>query len=179
MRPNRKERHGMPTHHFSRRAMLAAFSASAILPGFARAEDILDIRWRDLLPEGEPVLRNAFRDVIDHDGAPLSSLQPESSGVRADLAGKTVRLPGFVVPLDFDGTAVTTFILVPYAGACIHVPPPPANQLVLVTTETPFESGGLFEAIVVTGELGIATVSTDLAVVGYALAAEKIELYRA
>lgn len=162
-----------------RRSVLAALVAAGSFPKMAFAQDVTDIRWNDLLPDNQPVLRNAFRDVIDHTGAPLSSLQPESSGVREDWIGKRVRLPGFVVPLDFSGTGVTTFILVPYAGACIHVPPPPANQLVLVRTETPFETGGLFEAIVVTGTLAVETTSTELAVVGYAMSADKIELYRA
>ncbi|WP_234990252.1 DUF3299 domain-containing protein [Roseivivax lentus] len=152
--------------------------AALAMPRAALAEEIYDIRWKDLLPADQPVLRNAFRDVIDHDGAPLSSLQPESSGARHEWDGKIVRIPGFVVPLDYAGSGVTTFILVPYAGACIHVPPPPANQLVLVTTEEPYESGGLFEAVSVTGRLGITTVSTELAEVGYSLVADKIELYR-
>jgi len=163
--------------NMQRRAILAGLLATGLTPRLTRAGEILDIRWDDLLPEGEPVLRNAFRDVIDHTGAPLSSLQPESNGVREDLAGKTVRLPGFAVPLEHVGTKVSTFILVPYAGACIHVPPPPANQLVIVTPDRPFESGGLYEIIVVTGTLGIATITTALAEVGYTIEADKIQLY--
>ena len=162
-----------------RRLFLAGFGAALALPNVGFAEEIFDIRWKDLLPEDQPVLRNAFRDVIDHNGAPLSSLQPESSGARMEWDGKTIRIPGFVVPLEFAGASVTSFILVPYAGACIHVPPPPANQLILVTTDVPFESGGLFEAVHVTGQLGIDMVSTELADVGYSLVADKIELYRA
>lgn len=169
----------MAAFRFHRRALLAGLAASAALPRFASAGEVIDLRWKDLLPADQPTLRNAFRDVIDHTGAPLSSLQPEASGYRTDWVGKTVRIPGFIVPLDYSGSAVTTFILVPYAGACIHVPPPPANQLVLVTTETPFESGGIFEAVHVTGQLGVTSVSTDLAEVGYSMDAEDIKLYRA
>ena len=64
--------------------------------------------------------------------------------MRTDWNGKTVRLPGFIVLIDFEGSSVTSLILVPYFRACIHVPPPPPNQLASVTTETPYESDVLF-----------------------------------
>jgi hypothetical protein len=89
-----------------------------------------------------------------------------------------VSLPGYVVPLDYDGTGTTAFILVPFVGACIHVPPPPANQLVMVTTERPYKIKGAFDAVVVTGMFGAAATSTALAEIGYALSAEKIEPYQ-
>jgi hypothetical protein len=91
---------------------------------------------------------------------------------------KIVRLPGFVVPIDQRGTGVTAFILVPFAGACVHVPPPPANQLVFVTTETPYESKGLFEPVNVIGMFGVSSLRTHLAEIGYALSADKIEPFR-
>lgn len=169
----------MAAFRLNRRSVLTGLAATAVLPRVASADEIFDLRWNDLLPTDQPTLRNAFRDVIDHTGAPLSSLQPEASGYRTDWVGKTVRIPGFIVPLDYAGSAVTTFILVPYAGACIHVPPPPANQLVLVTTDTPFESGGIFEAVHVTGQLGLTSVTTELAEVGYSMTADDIRLYRA
>ena len=88
-------------------------------------------------------------------------------------------MPGFIVPIDYEGTGVTAFILVPYAGACIHVPPPPANQLVFVTTDAPYLSKGLFEAVNVIGRFDVALTSTELAEVGYALKADSIEPYDA
>jgi hypothetical protein len=109
---------------------------------------------------------------------PLAEQQPASGGVRADWNGQVVRLPGYMLPLEFDGTAVKTFILVPYVGACIHVPPPPANQLVLVTTDTPYESAGLFEAVNVTGMFGVSATYTELADIGYALSADRIEPFQ-
>ena len=89
-----------------------------------------------------------------------------------------MRIPGFIVPIDYSGTGVTAFILVPYVGACVHVPPPPANQLVFVTTPKPYENSGLFEAVNVTGIFGVSTISTQLAEVGYALSADKIEPFQ-
>jgi uncharacterized protein len=108
----------------------------------------------------------------------LSREQPASTGVRTDWNGQIVRLPGYIVPIDHNGTGVTAFILVPYVGACVHVPPPPANQLVFVTTPTPYENKGLFEAVNVIGMFGVSSVSTQLAEIGYALSADKIEPYR-
>ena len=72
---------------------------------------------------------------------------------------------------------MTAFILVSYVGACIHVPPPPRIQLAFVTTETPYEFDGLFEAVSVNGVFGTDPTSTRLAEVGYALSADRIEPY--
>ncbi len=159
----------------TRRETLAMLAAASLLPRAASAEDVIDLQWNDLLPEGETAIPPALRALIDHDGPDLSSQQPASSGVRTEWNGRMVRLPGFIVPIDFEGAAVTAFILVPYVGACIHVPPPPANQLVFVTTEDPYDSKGLYSPVKVTGMFGVSAISTHLAQIGYALSAEKIE----
>lgn len=102
--------------------------------------------------------------------------QPPSSGVVPALDGERVRMRGFVVPLGFDGTKVKEFLLVPYAGACIHVPPPPANQIVFIEAAQPFEiDSSLFAVVMVTGTLRTVTISTELASIGYQLAAEQVE----
>lgn len=90
-----------------------------------------------------------------------------------------MRLAGFVLPLDYTGEGVTSFLLVPFVGACIHVPPPPANQLVLVTTQTPYQSKGLFSPVIVTGMFGTAATRSQIADIGYALSADRIDPYRA
>jgi hypothetical protein len=162
----------------NRRAILAAMAVLPALPGSLRAEEIVELSWQDLLPEGETTIPPALRSLMPHDESALAAKQPKSSGVRTDWNGQIVRLPGYVVPIEYRGTGVTAFILVPFIGACIHVPPPPANQLVFVTTEDPYESKGLFEPVNVTGMFGTASTSTQLAEIGYALSAEKIEPYR-
>jgi len=166
--------------HLHRRTLLAGLAASSLLPNLAHAEEYIDLEWDDLLPEGETTIPNALRSLLPHDEEmPLSSRQPESSGVRHDWNGKIVRLPGFIVPIDYKGTGVTAFILVPYVGACVHVPPPPANQLVFVTTSIPYESKGLFEPVNVIGMFGVSSLSTQLAEIGYALSADDIRPFRA
>jgi len=149
------------------------------LPRVAQAQDYIDLEWEDLLPKDQATLPNALRSLLPHDeDMMLSREQPASTGVRTDWNGQIVRLPGYIVPIDHNGTGVTAFILVPYVGACVHVPPPPANQLVFVTTPTPYENKGLFEAVNVIGMFGVSSVSTQLAEIGYALSADKIEPYR-
>ena len=102
------------------------------------------------------------------------------------LEGQQVRIPGYLLPLEFEGDRVTEFFLVPYVGACIHVPPPPPNQIVHVTTPTPFPTdGGLYTAVWVNGTIRTERSNTNLSFVdgaadvpsGYAIAADSINLY--
>jgi hypothetical protein len=157
-----------------RRSLLVALGALVIAPSGAMAEDYIDLNWTDLIPEGQTNIPPFFQGLIQHDTPAVSSQQPPSQGVRTDWNGETVRLPGYIVPIDYSGTGVTAFILVPFVGACVHVPPPPANQLVFVTTEEPYESTGLFEAVNVIGMFGTASTSTQLADIAYAISAERI-----
>ena len=165
----------MVTHLLDRRALLTALGVLAITPGAAFAKDYIDLEWTDLVPEGQQAIPPGIQGLIQHDGPDLSRQQPPSQGVRTDWNGEIVRLPGFIVPIDFFGSGVTAFILVPFVGACVHVPPPPANQLVFVTTEKPYESSGLFEPVNVIGMFGTASTSTQLADIAYALSADHIE----
>lgn len=163
----------------TRRAFtLGTLGAVSLAATRAHADEVIPLEWDDLIPQSQPALPGELQGLVQHDGAGLASQQPASSGVRSDWNGQIVRLSGFIIPLDYEGTGVTAFMLVPYVGACIHVPPPPANQLVLVTTERPYEAKGLFEAITVTGMFGTASTTTQLAEVGYALSADKIVPYR-
>jgi hypothetical protein len=88
-----------------------------------------------------------------------------------------VRLPGSVLPLEFDGSEVRGFLLVPYVGACIHVPPPPANQIVYVTSEDSVPVGGMFEPVWVTGLFHTAAIANELADIGYQIEAVRVEPY--
>ena len=168
----------MVKSQINRRKLVASIAAIAAVPHMAWAEDYIDLKWTDLVPTGQPVIPPIFQELLQHDQAPVSSQQPTSQGVRTDWNNQLVRLPGFIVPIDYSGTGVTAFILVPYVGACVHVPPPPANQLVFVTTDIPYEGTGLFEAVNVAGMFGTASMSTELADIAYALSADQIEPYR-
>lgn len=166
-------RHG----YLSRRTFVTSALLCPLVATRSFSETVTELQWTDLLPEGQSPLPPALSGMVPHGAASLAELQPQSTGVRDDWNGQRIRMPGYIVPLDFDGTGVTAFILVPYVGACIHVPPPPANQLVLVTSETPYQSSGLFEAVYVTGTFGTLDMSTDLAEIGYKMSADTVEPY--
>lgn len=169
--------------HVDRRCLLKAMAGGsfASLPaaGWAR-DDVVELSWDDLVPDGGfGILMNSLHEmgIVEHGKLTTGFEQPAAHAVTDAYNGMTVRIPGYVVPLDFEATGLTAFILVPYIGACIHVPPPPANQLVLVTTEVPYEYDGFYDPVYVTGMFGTAATGTELALIGYALSADRIEPY--
>ena len=102
------------------------------------------------------------------------------------LNGQNVRLPGYLLPLEFSGKQVSEFLLVPWVGACIHTPPPPPNQIVHVRPEKPVAMSGMFEAVWVTGQLTAGAIKKSLSLVdgsadidvGYSLRASRVEPYK-
>ena len=103
-----------------------------------------------------------------------------------ELQGQNVKMPGFALPLEFSEEGVTEFLLVPYLGACIHTPPPPPNQIVLVRLEEPFQLDDIYTPVMITGRLLIAGATKQLSYVdgaadidsGYTMQATDVELYR-
>lgn len=85
------------------------------------------------------------------------------------LSGRMVRIPGFMVPLEDKQQIVKEFLLVPYAGACIHVPPPPPNQMVHVLMESGSEAVFTWEPIWVTGELKISASESPYGKVSFSM----------
>lgn len=95
------------------------------------------------------------------------------------LSGKRVSIPGFMVPLEDDLDHVSEFLLVPYAGACIHVPPPPPNQIVYVKMDRNSQVQVTFtDPIQVTGTLQISTVQSPYGAVSYDLSGESVTPYQ-
>jgi hypothetical protein len=108
-------------------------------------------------------------------GLPLASQHTAAQ----QLDGKTVSIPGFMVPLEDDLNQVTEFLLVPYAGACIHVPPPPPNQMVYVKMNGSSKVHVTFtDPIVVTGQLRISTVVSPYGDVSYELSGFTVKPYQ-
>jgi hypothetical protein len=84
------------------------------------------------------------------------------------LDGKTVRVPGFVVPLDDAAEEGAEFLLVPYYGACVHTPPPPPNQMALVQMAGKRSVRlGLFDAVWMEGTLRVKNVDSPYGQVGF------------
>jgi hypothetical protein len=160
-------------------SLLAGAATVAARPSGARDIAVVELDWRDLAPAsgGTEMDRLRALGVVQHGELDTPFDQDLGGQITHAYDGKRVRIPGFLLPLDFSGTGVTDFLLVPYVGACIHVPPPPPNQLILVTTDAPYESDGLFEPVSVTGTMTSMAATTEFAEVGYAIAAEAVEPY--
>ncbi|MBB1406113.1 MULTISPECIES: DUF3299 domain-containing protein [unclassified Pseudoalteromonas] len=142
--------------------MLTSFVSSANPPK--------EIFWEDLIPQGHMQINTQAQ--ANHEGSEQNWVQPDlNAPVVKALDGKSVSLPGFVVPLEGDSEVITEFLLVPYFGACIHVPPPPPNQIVHVTIKGGVPIDSLYDAIVVTGVISTQTWSGEIAQVGYTMKA--------
>lgn len=101
-----------------------------------------------------------------------------STKVIPEFNNKHLRLPGFVVPLEFDDDqTITEFFLVPYFGACIHVPPPPPNQIIHVEFPKGFKINALYDPFWITGVLKTTLVENDLATSAYSMKMHGFEDY--
>ena len=100
-----------------------------------------------------------------------------SSKTVGALNGQSIRIGGYPVPLESDSRGRSTlFFLVPYPGACIHVPPPPPNQIMLVRYPEGIALEDIYAPLWVEGVLKIEAVSNDLADAAYALDASRVRL---
>lgn len=180
-------------------AAALALASFGISSSFAAKDPVL-IAWPDLMPEQPPSLlpedldfgdeqSTAAQDpanepfdpdlggVVQHGMTPAGPDVVSPTDVVTDYNDVQVKIAGYVLPLDFENTTVTEFLLVPYVGACIHVPPPPPNQLIYVTSEDGIEVTSMFEPVWVTGTLQTASLSSDLADVGYMMTLDQTEPY--
>lgn len=149
-------------------------------------EEVKEIDWGVLMPADyypEAVFDTSQLDSLD-DYDPMAEIKLKammealsSAPVVSDMDGQMIRIPGFVVPLVEEGLKVTEFFLVPYFGACIHVPPPPSNQMLHVTFEPGTNVENLYDAIWITGKLSVMRVAHDLGTAGYKVEAFMIEPY--
>ena len=162
----------------------SAAPANLAIPGFETVE------WDDLIPPGfssDQILERYEERLIGAEpgSAELDELYEqmnaefEDASVNPQLNNVKIQLAGFVAPLTYDGDDVTEFLLVPYFGACIHVPPPPVNQTVIVTLAEG-ESLSLEEswgAVWVAGEMNVTSTETDLATAGYSITGPAFGVY--
>ena len=122
-----------------------------------------EIYWEDLIPKDytmPPV-------SMEHTGS-MAQVAPNAPLVES-YNNQLVKIPGFVVPLEGDADEITEFLLVPYFGACVHVPPPPSNQIVYVRFSEGVPINNLYDAVWVTGTLTTQRWEGDIASVGYSL----------
>jgi len=115
----------------------------------------------------------------------LAFAEENNSKLVQDLNGKNVRIPGYVLPTEFSGDKVVEFLLVPYVGACVHSPAPPANQMVHVMVDGGFASEGMFAPVWVTGKINTSMSTQSISLTdgtteveaGYQIKASDIAAY--
>lgn len=163
-------------------AFTALPAAEATPPATYREIDWLALVPRDWKPQ-ERLDRKKAQSLNDGDALAQEMMKElrevlDSAPTVAAMNGAAIRLPGFVVPLEQTRDGITEFLLVPYHGACIHTPPPPANQIVHVRARTPVKGFQTMSAVWVTGVLHTVRKDSGMGVSGYALELAGIEAYR-
>ena len=179
-------------------AALFSVSAYSAWWSFSKDEDqaaalpeATEIGWQDLVPDDFVPPENPYitmsQEEIDRlmDGSEESNAEVDRinetlayAPVVSDLDGQRVKLPAYITPLEYDGSAlIKEFLLVPYVGACIHVPPPPANQIVYAEARKAMKFDGMYEPVWAIGTIRAETVTSELAESGYRLDVEQLLPY--
>jgi hypothetical protein len=141
--------------------------------------------------EAKDALAELEAEGVDVDGflarrAEISEKRRQLAlSTNSELEGELIRMPGYVLPLEFAEGKVTEFLLVPFVGACIHTPPPPPNQIIHVKVESGFRSKGMFEPVWVDGVIKAEQSNPNLSFVdgsaeipvAYTLTAQDVEPY--
>jgi uncharacterized protein len=181
---------------FLKRALLLALAptlASAyegdpppIIPPFKG--DYKVTRWQDLIPKDwDPYApfkkyrekAGSLNDTSEEAMEIIHKMREvwDNAPTAPALDGATVRLPGFVVPLETTKAGLKEFLLVPYFGACIHTPPPPANQIIHVLSDRAYKGIRSMDPVWVVGTLQTARSNTDMGVSGYRMQASGVAPY--
>ncbi len=166
--------------------LLTDFDEAAREPVRVGPPGYREIAWADLVPAGwDPVKRFQRQQ-----GAALNDSDPRAAEVLAEmratwdnaptvqsLDGAAVRLAGYVVPLDEVRGELKSFLLVPYFGACIHTPPPAANQIVLVAASRAVKGFQAMDTVWVSGTLHARRSDSPFGASGYRLDAIMVQPY--
>lgn len=148
------------------------------------AESYRELIWDDLIPDSW----NPEKELGDINWDELGDADPraeealkrmravwDSAPAEKSLDGAKVKLAGFVVPLEYKGDEIREFLLVPYFGACIHTPPPPANQIVHVIASKLPANFQTMDPFWVRGTMKLDHSVTDMGFSSYQMVADSIE----
>jgi len=171
--------------------MRALFLLPLVLASTLAHAELPETDWLELMPRSDQKALEQMPD-IDHNSPEAMGTFTDKGGLKQGkglpavmystktvpaLNGKPIRLGGYPVPLESDAKGnITLFFLVPYPGACIHVPPPPPNQLVLVRYPKGLKLDDIYTPLWVSGTLKVENVSNDLADAAYALDARQVRV---
>jgi hypothetical protein len=156
------------------------------------------IEWVDLLPEEdlnallnppesllniedsseEDQISNQLLNALSLAGDSRYQQALSSTNIRSEYNNQKVRIPGFIVPVSLNNTQqVTAFFVVPYYGACIHMPPPPPNQIIFSQFTAGIKIDNIYEPYWVEGTLHTTLTENEMATSAYALTVDKMVLY--
>lgn len=137
-----------------------------------------EMAWEELMPEDwdpmAPFKNLKIEDLDDADPRAIKALEEakkiwDKAPVNPAVNGNAIRIPGFVVSLDQENADISEFLLVPYFGACIHTPPPPANQIIHVRVKKPLKGIRTMDPVWIQGTLQVGEAATALGAAGYSM----------
>jgi hypothetical protein len=161
----------------------AGRTAQSAAPGTAAPRTI---GWEALVPADWDPMKDLkglnlsiLNDADPRATAALAKLREawDNAPINPAVVGQTVRLPGYLVPLEETKDGLKEFLLVPYFGACIHSPPPPANQIVHVLPKVPAKGLRSMDTVWVTGVLTGARTDSYMGMSGYRIEATQVTPY--
>jgi hypothetical protein len=153
----------------------------------AAMQSYKEITWEGLVPKNwDPAQLMKGLDLnklSDSDPRAMEALEKmrkawSEAPVEPSLNGARIRIAGFLVPLDAQRGQVKEFLLVPYFGACIHTPPPPANQIIHAVAVKPLKEVQVMSAVWVSGTLETARSTSEFGDSGYRLKADMLAPYQ-
>jgi hypothetical protein len=149
----------------------------------ARAGAAQNITWEELAPKDWDPFKEFkdldFRILDDGDPRAIKMLKRvrevwDNAPAKAELVGRPVRIPGFIVPLEGTKDGLEEFVRVPHFGACIRSPPP-ANQIVHALPKTPAEGLRSTHAVWIGGPLAVVKADSYLGAAGYRIEASAVQ----
>jgi len=153
-------------------AVLALFAA----PLMAATNEPKELDWLELMPKDE-VDSLMEAPTMAHEGM-FKQEQTGSFRTIPELDGSKVKIAGYIVPVEVSSDGqMSEFFIVPYFGACIHVPPPPPNQIILARLEKPIPVTEIYDAYWIEGTLNVEQIKNDIAASAYTLTTTKVTLW--
>lgn len=191
-------------HFWKTTLLLLGLAGFVSVPAYAANKgpsDYATIEWVDLIPKEDldallnppdylqniadgsaedqisSQISNAMGGSMEADNPYQRALR--STQIKPEFNNQAIRVPGFIVPLEFDDNqTVTRFFLVPYFGACIHTPPPPPNQIIYASFDKGLKLDLLHEPFWISGTLKTTLTENNIATAAYSISVDSIKAYQ-
>lgn len=163
-----------------------SLSAGAAPEGASTPSAPRTIGWEQLIPAGWDPYKDLkalnLQSLKDNDPKADEALKKmrqmwDNAPINPLILGQNVRLPGYLVPLEDLPEGLKEFLLVPYFGACVHSPPPPANQIVHVKLDQAVKRFRSMDTVWVTGTLSATKTDSHMGVASYRIDAKLVTPY--